>query len=203
MASKVKIANLALSRLGVSQLTALTDNTIEAKQVNLMFEEVAKEVMTEGAFSSTIRRQALTQTSNTPAFGFAYEYQLPTDPKCLRVLNVSEVVQSGSASTTILDRDLRGETDYRIEGDKLLANVSAIQIRYIAYLENSGEYDEQLKRVIVARLAADLAYPLTGSAGVADRMNRKYLQEFADAKSVDGQNGSAPEITSTDLTEIR
>lgn len=203
MASKVKIANLALSRLGISQITSLTDNTIEAKQCNLMFEEVAKEVMTEGVFSSTIKRQALTQTSNTPAFGFAYEFQLPTDPKCLRVLNVSEVVSTTSSTTTILDRDLRGQTDYRIEGDKLLANVSAIQIRYIAYLENSGDYDEMLKKVIVSKLASELAYPLTGSAAVADKLERKYQMEFADAKSVDGQQGSNPEISSTDLTEIR
>lgn len=203
MTSKVKIANIALSRLGISALTSLTDNTIEAKQVNLMFEEVVKEVSTEGVFSSTIRRAALTQTSNTPAFGFAYEFQLPTNPKSLRVLNVSEVVNSSASNTTILDRDLRGVTDYRIEGDKLLANVSAIQVRYIAYLENSGEYDEMLKRVIISRLAADLAYPLTGSSQMADRLYRKYQQDFADAKSVDGQNGSSPDISTTDLTEIR
>jgi hypothetical protein len=189
MASKVKIANLALSRLGVSAITSLTDNTIEAKQANLMFEEVAKEVMTEGAFSSTIRRAVLNLTANTPDFGFTYEFQLPTNPVSLRILSI--------------DEEQTGSYEYRIEGDKLLANISTMEVEYIAYLTNSGDYDEMLKRVIVAKLAAELAYPLTGSGAVADKLYNKYLQEFADAKSVDGQNGSNLNIISTDLTDIR
>lgn len=180
---------MALARLGVSQLTSLTDNTIEAKFVNLMFEEVAKEVMTEGAFSSTIRRAELNATANTPEFGFTYEFQLPTSPLCLRVLSISE--------------EETGSYDYKIEGDKLLANISTMEVEYIAYLEQSGDYDEMLKKTIVAKLAAELAYPLTGSSAVADRMYRKYLEELNEAKAVDGQNGSNQYVITTDLTDIR
>lgn len=189
MASKVKIANMALSRLGIAQITSLTDNTIEAKHMNLIFEEVVKEVSTEGVFTSTINRAVLNKTTNTPDFGFTDEFQLPTDPACLRVLSI--------------DEEETGSYDYRIEGDKLLANISSMEIEYIGYLTNSGDYDEQLKRVIVAKLAADLAYPLTGSAGLADRMYQRYIQEFADAKAVDGQNGSNQVIVTTDLTDLR
>jgi len=186
MASKVKIANLALARLGVSQITSLTDNTIEAKFCNLLFEEVVKEVSLEGAFSSTINRATLNVTDNTPAFGYDYEFQLPTDPLCLRVLSINE--------------DTPGTYDFRVEGDKLLANISTIKIKYIGYLENSGSYDEALKTAIVAKLAAELAYPLTGSQNVANILYRKYQEELERAKSIDGQNGSSEYIYTTDLT---
>ena len=189
MASKVKICNLALARIGVNPITSLTDNTIEARTCNILYEEIAKEVMTEGVFTSTINRAVLNKTTNTPAFGFTYEFQLPTDPKSLRVLAI--------------DEETTGDHDYRIEGDKLLANISTMEIEYVGYLTDSGSYDEQLKKVIVAKLAADLAYPLTGSAGISDRLYQRYLREFEDAKSVDGQNGSNQYVVSTDLTDIR
>lgn len=189
MASKVKICNMALTKLGVSPITALTDNTIEARTCNILYEDIAREIMTEGAFSSTIFRETLNLTTNTPDFGFTYEFQLPTDPECLRVLAI--------------DEEKPGDYEYRIENDKLLANNSTMEIKYIGYLTNSGDYDEMLKRVIVAKLAAEMAYPLTGSASLADRMYQKYLREFEDAKSVDGQNGSNQYIITTDLTDIR
>lgn len=184
MTSKVKICNLALARLGISSITSLTDNTIEAKMCNTMFEEVAKEVMTTGVFSSTITRQDLNLTDNTPAFKFVYEFQLPTNPKCLRVLDLE---------------DYCGE--FAVEGDKLLCDVSTMAIRYIAYLTDSDNYDEMLKRCIVAKLAAELAYPLTGSATLADGLYKKYLNEMDESKAIDGQQGSNLLIVSTDLTD--
>lgn len=189
MASKVKIANLALARLGVKSITSLGDNTLEARMANLVFEDMAKEVMTEGVFSSTIRRVALNATTNTPAYGYSYEFQLPTNPKSLRVISINE--------------DEPGTYDYRIEGDKLLANISTMKVKYVAYLTNSEDYDEMLKKALVARLAAELAYPLTGSSGVSNAMYQRYERELSDCMAVDGQNGSNQYIISSDLTIIR
>lgn len=190
MTSKVKICNLALARLGINSITSLTDNTIEAKMCNLMYDDVAKEVMADNAFSSTLFRQELNVTDNTPEFGFAYEYQLPTNPKCLRVLNID-------------DYDAPGAYAFNIEGDKLLADVTPVKIRYIGYITDSDAYDEQLKRCIISKLAADLAYTLTGSAPLAEALYTKYSRDLADAKSIDGQQGSSQVIVSSDLNDVR
>lgn len=189
MASKVKIANLALARLGVKSISSLGDNTLEARMANLIFEDAAKEVMTEGAFTSTIRRAVLNVTTNTPDFEYSYEFQLPTNPKALRILAI--------------DEEEPGSLDFSIEGDKLLANISTMEVKYVAYLTNSEDYDEMLKKALVAKLAAELAYPLTGSTNVANAMYQRYEREMQDCMAIDGQNGSNQYIISTDLTTIR
>ena len=101
MASKVKICNLALSRIGASRITSLTDGTVESTLCNVLYDDMAEEVMSEGSWSSTIARSALNVTTNTPAFGFSYEFQLPTVPRTLKILNINE--------------DTVGDYDFRIE----------------------------------------------------------------------------------------
>jgi len=145
--------------------------------------------MSEGDWATATFRATLNATTNTPAFGFTTEFQLPTDPKCLKVLEVNE--------------DLTGHHDYRIESDKLLANITSIKIKYIGLETDTSKFGPGLKRAIVSRLAADLAYPLTGSANVAESLYRRYLKELAEALASDGQQGSDQCIDSQDIDEVR
>lgn len=189
MSSKVQICNLALSRLGASTITSLTDNTTEAKLCNTFFDDIADEVMCEGSWTSTITRASLARTTNTPAFGYSYEFQLPVDPKCLKVLN--------------LDEDTPGDTSYKIEGDKLLTDNSTCKIRYIAQLTDSEDWDTMLRRAFVARLASELAYPLTGSASKAEQELKLYRFYVQEGLAIDGQQGSKNVVIADDLLEVR
>lgn len=189
MASTVRLCNIALARLGAARITSLTDNTSEAKLCNTLFDVVAEEVMSEGMWTSTINRATLNRTTNTPAFGYTYEFQLPTSPKALKVLSINE--------------DTTGTYGFRIEGDKLLANVSTMKIQYIGKIEDTESYDPMLQKAIVSRLTAELAYPITGSSAVSERWWAKYEQDVADGLANNGQQGSNLYIASTDLNEIR
>ena len=189
MASKVKICNLALSRIGASRITSLTDGTVESTLCNVLYEDMAEEVMSEGSWSSTIARSALNVTTNTPAFGFSYEFQLPTVPRTLKILNINE--------------DTVGDYDFRIEGDKLLANVSSVSVRYVSFIEDTASYDVYLKRALVSRMAAEMAYTLTGSATVAERLYARYLRDLDDGLSNNGQQGSEQLTVSPDLLKVR
>jgi hypothetical protein len=189
MASDTQICNLALLRLGAASITSLTDNTPEAKLCNILFDDMVDEVIMEGSWSSTIKRVALVKTTNTPAYGFTDEFQLPTSPFCLKVLEINE-------ATT-------GTYDFRIEGDKLLANVSTVSIKYVARLTNTGEFDPMLKRAIVSRLAAELAYPITGSQSVTKDMFALYKQHVQEGLAIDGTQGSGDQTITPDLHEVR
>jgi len=199
MTSKLDLANQALTQLGAKRLTSITDGTSHAKLVNEIIDEVIQEVMIDGAFTSTIRRASLNQTSNTPAYEFTYEYQLPTNPKCLRVLEI----ETANGNSLQYVADYLEDQGYRIEGDKLLSDSETAKIKYIAHITDVGSYDSSLKMAIRAKLAADLAYPITGSTSLADRLYQKYERVLARAKSIDGQNGSPRKIDSNDLTIIR
>lgn len=195
MVSKTDIANQALTQLGAKRITSITDGTPHAQLVNEIIDDVIKEVMIDGAFSSTIRRASLNATSNTPVFDFNYEYQLPTNPKCLRVL----AIEDGVGNFLQYLPDLEGETDYRIEGDKLLTDSTTAKIKYIAYITDTGSYDQALLMAIKAKLTAELAYPITGSGTLAERLYTKYERVLARAKSIDGQNGNSIKLNMDDL----
>lgn len=180
---------MAISRLGASTITSLTDNTTEAKLCNTLFNDLADRVMIQGSWSSTIKRASLARTTNTPVFEYTYEYQLPVDPKCLRVLNINETVP--------------GDTDYRIEGDKLLTDATAVKIRYIAQLTDTEDYDIMLTEAIEILLASYLAHPVAGDKTLAETLRREYFGILANNLAVDGQQGSKAVVSSTDLTEIR
>lgn len=189
MASQVQICNLALSRLGASTITSLTDGTTEAKLCNTLFSDLADEVMVEGSWSTTINRASLARTTNTPAFEYSYEHQLPVDPKCLKVLNI--------------DEDSPGSIDYRIEGDKLLSDETTIKIRYIARLTDTEDWGPLLTRAFISRLASELAYPLTGDNTKADIEFKRYKLFLSEGLAIDGQQGSKEVVSSSDLIDVR
>lgn len=189
MASKVEICNNALSKIGVDPITSLTEGTTFASRCNTIYEHIAREVMSEGSWTSTIRRASLAQTTNTPEYDYSYEYQLPTDPECLRVLDVYE--------------SENGWYDYAIEGDKLLSDRSSIKIRYIAYLDESGDYDVDLQKAIQYRLAAELAYTITGDRFISRELLAVYEDMKAQALAANGAQGSPEYTSSSDLEDVR
>jgi hypothetical protein len=188
MASKVQICNMALSRLGAATITALTDNTTEAKLCNTLFSDLANRAMVQGSWTTTIKRASLAKTTNTPTFEYTNEFQLPVDPLCLKVLNVD---------------DLDYKTDYRIEGDKLLTDNSSVKIRYIAQLTDSEDYGPLLTEAIEVLLASYLALPISGDKNLAARLKEEYFQLVSNNLAIDGQQGSKATLISDDLTEVR
>lgn len=145
--------------------------------------------MIEGEWTSTVRRRALAQTTNTPAFEFTYEYQLPVSPFCLKVLNIDEApIGSGK---------------YKIEGDKLLSDAIAVNIRYIGKLTDTEDYGILLQKAIVSKLALELSYRLTSDKTLSNSLSIDYERALINGLSGDGQQGSKDTISTPDLTEVR
>lgn len=180
---------MALSSLGAGRITALTDGTIEAKYCNIFYDDVVDRTISAGSWASAVYRAELNATVNTPDFEFDYEFQLPTNPFCLKVLDVSEIAP--------------GAEDFRIEGNKLVANISTMHIRYLGRITDPNSYGVFLTGAITAELAHQLAYPLTGQASVRKMMKEEAMQALIFGLSNDGQQGSADVWTSSDLTDVR
>lgn len=190
MADKVAICNLAITRIAGARITALSDTSVEAKHCSAIFELIAEEVMALGPWPSVRKRAVLAQLVETPAYEFTYTYQLPTDPKCLKVLRIND-------SKT-------GDTEYAIEGTKLLTNESSVSIKYIAYITDSETYDIYLRQAIVDRLVAELTYVTTGQLS-AYKASLQYAETHAvallSASGVGAQ--SAEDINSDTFIDAR
>ena len=170
MASVVDICNGALNQLGASTILSLTEDSKNARLCNARYTQVRDAVFRSHPWNCLQKRVQLAADTDTPAWGFTKQYTLPSD--CLRVLS-------------ILDYD----SDYKIEGRKILANHATVKIQYVARIEDPNQYDELLRETISAALAADIAYAITSSNPTASNMYTLFQDKLREARFVDATEG--------------
>ena len=164
MASVVQICNSALNQLGASSITALTENSKNARICNERYETVRDAVYRSHPWNCLVKRVQLAQDSDTPAWGFAYQYTLPSD--CLRVLQIKDY-----------------NSDYKIEGRKLLIGESEVYLIYLAMESDVNQLDILLRETISACLAQDIAYAITSNLQVGVAVPMPTLPSTAIYKS--------------------
>jgi len=186
MASRTDIANLALVHLGAPTIMNLDEDSKNARLLKRIFDLVLEQVLRDHPWNCAIRRATLAQLEAVPAFGYSYAYQKPAD--CLRVLGL--VGDTGG--------NVHPDLEYKLEGDQLLTDESAAQLKYVARVTESGNWDASLAGALAARLAAEAAYAVTGNAELKKAMMVEYDRAKSGAKGVDGQEDT-PEVHQNNL----
>ena len=184
MASVVDICNGALNQLGATTILSLTEDSKNARLCNARYTQVRDAVFRQHPWNCLQKRSSLAKDTATPAWGFTSQFTLPAD--CLRLL-------------TIIDYD----SNYKVEGRKILSNTSTMKILYISRITDPNEYDELLRETLSAALGSDIAYGITSSNPVAQNMYELFQNKLRDARFVDateGQNNS-PDLGMTDEIE--
>ena len=192
MASVVSICNSALNQLGAASITALTDNSKNARLCNARYETIRDAVYRSHPWNCLIRRKQLAQDTATPAYGFKFQFTLPSD--CLRLLGLDAY-----------------NSDHKVEGRKILCNESTIKISYVAQITDPNELDVLTRETISAGLAADLAYAITANLQVSKLMQDKYQFKLSEARhtdasegyNVDPNNGQVDQILTEDFINSR
>ena len=181
MASVVQICNSALNQLGASSITALTDDSKNARLCNERYTTIRDAVYRSHPWNCLIKRVQLAQDSDTPAWGFDYQYTLPAD--CLRILGIKDY-----------------NSDYKVEGRKLLISESSVYLIYLAQITDVNELDVLLRETISAHLAQDIAYAITANLQVSRLMAEKYQAKLSEARHADSSEGynTNPELAPTD-----
>ena len=170
MASVVDICNGALNQLGASTILSLTEDSKNARLCNARYTQVRDSVFRSHPWNCLQKRVQLAADTDTPAWGFTKQYTLPAD--CLRLL-------------TILDYD----SDYKVEGRKILTDNSSLKILYIGRIEDPNEYDELLRETLSAAIAADIAYAITSSNPLTANMYNLFRDKLKEARFVDSTEG--------------
>jgi len=170
MASTVDICNGALNQLGATTILSLTEDSKNARLCNSRYTQVRDGVFRSHPLNCLQKRVELAADTTAPAWGFSYAYTLPAD--CLRLLR-------------ILDYD----SNYKVEGRKILSNTSSMKILYIARITDSNEYDELLRETLSASLAADIAFAITSNNTTATNMYNLFQDKLKDARFVDSTEG--------------
>ena len=170
MASTVDICNGALNQLGATTILSLTEDSKNARLCNSRFTQVRDGVFRSHPWNCLQKRVELAQDTTAPAWGFKFAYTLPAD--CLRLLR-------------ILDYD----SNYKVEGRKILSNTSSMKILYIGRVTDPNEYDESLRETLSAALGADTAFADTTNNQTATKMYNLFQDKLKDARFVDSTEG--------------
>jgi len=194
MASVVEICNSALNMLGANNITALSEDSKNARLLNQRYESVRDSVFRSHTWNCLIKRVELAADSDTPTHEYNYQYTLPAD--CIRVLKVGGH-HNGSSS------DLDSGQKFKIEGRKLLTDETTIYLIYIFKNTDPNEYDTLLIETIAARLASELCYAITASTSLAGQMYELYNQKLREARFVDATEGTADNIDSSSFINSR
>ena len=170
MASTVDICNGALNQLGATTILSLTEDSKNARLCNSRYTQVRDGLFRTHPWNCLQKRVELAADTTAPAWGFSFAYTLPAD--CLRLLR-------------ILDYD----SNYKVEGRKILSNTSSMKILYIGRITDPNEYDELLRETLSASLAADIAFAVTSNNTTATNMYNLFQDKLKDARFVDSTEG--------------
>jgi hypothetical protein len=171
MASQVEIANRALTKLGAARIISFLDDNKQARAVQSMFDIVRDAELRAHIWSFAVKRASVAALSSTPAWGFAYEYALPSD--CLRLIQVNDVYQGPDLS----DYRNAPTAEYMLEGNKILCDfASPLKIRYIRRESDTTYWDSAFVEAMACRLAAEMAEDLTQSNQKKDAAWKEYDQ---------------------------
>lgn len=185
------LVNSALVSIGQEPIVSL-DNKEELSpivtSVNTQVDLVKRELLRCNDWNCARKVAKLAKVADKKALGWEYVYQLPTDPECLRVVQIS--LDKGHSYIDLDDyyNHNRGpkEALFDLDGDYLLCNYGEIYIKYTANIDPAN-FDPNLASAFVAQLAADLAYSLPASVTLAEYMSKRARQKLKIAKSLNAR----------------
>lgn len=186
--SNVAIANRALSKLGVNRITSFADDSKPARAIAACFDIVRDAELRRRKWKFSLARNELAALADEPAFGYAYQYQLPSD--CLRVWSVGEVAPGAVIGEyhTSLDAP-----EWQIEGRVILTDYGApVKIRYTRRVEDPAQFDAAFVEALASRLAMECADELTGMVSRYEKASGDYRLAISEAVRANAIE-SAPE----------
>jgi|TARA_Y100000310_G_scaffold250498_1_gene256729 hypothetical protein len=173
----VSIANRAITYLGGEVISDLADDTKEGRAVNRLYEQTRDALLRDHAWNFSIKRVQIAASTTSPVFEYTNAFTWPAD--CLRIIE---------ADTS---------EEWAVEGRTIVTDASPpLDIVYVHQVTDPTLFDAKFVEAYALRIAADIAFDLTGSQAAATVAEQKFTQFMNEAKTVDGQESlSAVERT--------
>lgn len=195
MSTDLDICNDALILIGEDIIATLTDNTDQALTVNQLYPRVRDAVLAAHPWHFATKRVSLVRHAVAPVFGWDFQYILPTD--MLRLIEFA-----GDAMSWV-DGSGGWSDIFMIESGMLLTNSTSAFIRYVWANYLPGTYDPLFVAALTARLASEIAQPLTSNEALQTRMWNTYQAKLAEAEQIDGQQQTPQSLHNDELTRVR
>lgn len=168
MASEVAICNRALQKMGAKRIASLTEDSRNARAMNVAYAPIRDALLREHPWSCAIKRASLAADATAPMFTYARSFTLPSD--FLRLMPRDPIYNYN-------------DTDWIIEGKAILTNDSApLYIRYVYRLTDPNGMDSSFQEAFSARLAVETCEEITQSNTKLQLLENWYKQVIASAR---------------------
>lgn len=172
MATDISICNSALVLIGADEnaISTFEDATRPARVCSQLYPTTRGSMLSRHPWNFTLGQVQLAQIVDDPLFQYNHAYQLPTDPKMVRLIRT----------------DTPGD-DYRIFEDKLYTNFSVVNILY-QFDPGEENYPDYFVRVLELRMAELLALALSQDESFSQVMAAKAFNAIKEARYIDSTN---------------
>jgi hypothetical protein len=181
----VEIVNLALSDCGVNPIQALSDDTAEGRQAKAKYGAIRDAVLEAREWTFAKQRLLLVQDAVAPAFGYTYQYTIPSN--VIRVIRVYNNSGTLTGTQAVVD-------DWVREGFRILTNDASPIYAEVLVRVAEGEFSPGMALALAARLTSAFAIPLTENRQLAKDFADKYELFLKDAGAMDGSQGRTQQL---------
>lgn len=155
--SKVSIINKALTLLAANRIVDLSDETLEARTANAVYDQSLKTILSETCWSFATKRALLNRLEEVPVVGGGFYFEKPSD--CIEIFETTA-------------------KEWRPEGGKIWAADAELGVLYTYLNDDDTFYSPQFTRAFTYLLAADMCYYITNSASRTQELLSLYEGEF-------------------------
>lgn len=177
----VGICNHALVLCGASPITALTDDSANARALNAVFENARKGFLTECRWTFALTRSTLATVSTSGLVPFyyddeAYVYDRPSN--ALRIWEMSDIAAM-----------------WREEGTRIISNTASLGTLYTWDHSEIGLWRPKATVAFMDKLCSDICFMILNSATKAQAFLEKYQRvSLPAAMAEESQTGAHQQI---------
>jgi len=178
MVSEVSICNQALGWLGAKRISGFSENSVPAKLCRDNY-PVLRDALLESRMWTFASFKDVSESATTDGWGEWFIH--PILDEYLSVFRVYRRVSEGNM--------VRDDAWYR-EGDNIVSERPTIYFSGIKRMTDSGKFSPMFVQALAARIAADLAIPLTENRQLQADMWNLYQAKLMEATTRDGQQAA-------------
>lgn len=181
----IGICNHALVLCGASPITALTENSANARALNAIYETARTGFLTETRWSFSTTRSTLITNSTTSLFPWTFDeegyvYNRPGSPTfvCLRIWDMSD---PGAI--------------WREEGEYIISDTSGLGARWTWDHSEVGLWRPKAIAAFMDKLCSDISYMIINSTSKAEAFLEKYEKvSLPNAMAENAQTGFQQQV---------
>ena len=188
MVSKIDICNQGLVLIGANTIASFTDNTVESKVSNQLYETTLRAMLTKARWRFATKQAQLTKLATNPLDKWDSAYQIPNDAILIHTLTVSDNV-------IVFDR----------YNEELYTNTGTNDtvVCHYTYQPHEAEFPDYFTQALVFELASLFAGAIARNDNLSILYQKRAQQQLVLARSMESQTQTTRKLNTSLLIEVR